>query len=75
MMIDDDKNCKLKNSKQKVIGNKDLIKFIFEFCDTEDILYLSLVSRDFNNIIKKNFDYKFEEAINNNYFSNYSNYE
>ena len=73
-MIDDDKNFKLKNSIEKIINNENILKFIFDFCDFEDILSLSLVSKNFNNITKS-LDYKFEEAIEKNYFSNYNNYE
>jgi hypothetical protein len=73
-MIDDDKNFKLKNSIEKIINSEIILKFIFDFCDIEDILSLSLVSKNFNNITKS-LDYKFEEAIEKNYFSNYNNYE
>ena len=73
-MIDDDKNFKLKNPIEKIINNENILKFIFDFCDIEDILSLSLVSKNFNNITKS-LDYKFEEAIEKNYFSNYNNYE
>ena len=74
MMIDDDYNFNKKNAKEIILENDNLLNICFDFCDIEDILYLSLVSTKFNKITK-NLDYKFEEAIEKNYFSNYNNYE
>ena len=74
MMIDDDQNINKKNVKEIILENDNLLNICFDFCDIEDILYLSLVSTKFNKITK-NLDYKFEEAIEKNYFSNYNNYE
>ena len=74
MMIDDDQNFNIKNTKDILLENDNLLNICFDFCDIEDILYLSLVSTKFNKITKS-LDYKFEEAIEKNYFSNYNNYE
>ena len=71
MMIDDDK---LKYPKVEIIKKDNLLRFVFDFCDAKDLLYLSLVSKKFKKITET-LDYKFEEAIEKNYFSNYSNYE
>lgn len=75
MMIDDDENLsKTNNNIVKLFENDNLLKICFDFCDIEDILNLSLVCSKFNKITKI-FDYKFEDKIEKNYFSNYSNYE
>ena len=74
MMMIDDQNFNKKNSKEILFENDNLLNICFDFCDIEDILYLSLVSTKFNEITKT-LDYKFEEAIEKNYFSNYNNYE
>ena len=75
MMIDDDENLSKPNNKiVEVFENDNLLQICFDFCDIEDILNLSLVCSKFNKITKL-FDYKFEDKIEKNYFSNYSNYE
>lgn len=74
MMIDDEQNNNLKTLKQKIFENDNILKICFDFCDIDDILYLSLVSTKFNKITK-DLDYKFEDAIEKNYFSNHNNYE
>ena len=73
MMIDNEIN--IKNSvEERIIENDNLLKLCFDFCDVEDILNLSLTSKKFYKITNK-LDYKFEDAIEKNFFSNYSNYE
>ena len=73
MMIDNEIN--IKNSvKEEVILNDNLLKLCFDFCDVEDILNLSLVSKRFLEITRK-LDYKFKDEIEKNYFSDYNNYE
>lgn len=75
MMIDDDENLsKPNNNIVEVFENDNLLQICFDFCDIEDILNLSLVCSKFYKITKL-FDYKFEDKIEKNYFSNYSNYE
>ena len=74
MMIDDEQNFKNTRSQKLVSENDNLLKICFDFCDIEEILFLSLASKKFNKITK-DLDYKFEEAIEKKYFSNYSNYE
>lgn len=75
MMIDDDENLsKPNNNILEVFENDNLLQICFDFCDIEDILNLSLVCSKFYKITKL-FDYKFEDKIEKNYFSNYSNYE
>lgn len=74
MMIDDEQNNNLKTPQQKIFENDNILKICFDFCDIDDILYLSLVSTKFNKITK-DLDYKFENAIEKNYFSNHDNYE
>lgn len=74
MMIDDEQNNILKTPQQKIFENDNILKICFDFCDIDDILYLSLVSTKFNKITK-DLDYKFEDAIEKNYFSNHDNYE
>jgi len=74
MMIDDEQNNNFKTLKQKIFENDNILKICFDFCDIDDILYLSLVSTKFNKITK-DLDYKFEDAIEKNYFSNHNNYE
>ena len=70
MMIDDEININIK----KIIENDNLLKLCFDFCDAEDILNLSLASKRFCKITN-HLDYKFEDEIEKNYFSNYNNYE
>ena len=70
MMLEDEINF----SKKNIIENDNLLKICFDFCDIEEILNLSLVSKKFYEITKS-LDYKFEEEIEKNYFSNYNNYE
>lgn len=75
MMIDDDENLsKPNNNILEVFENDNLLQICFDFCDIDDILNLSLVCSKFYKITKL-FDYKFEDKIEKNYFSNYSNYE
>ena len=74
MMIDDEKAPKIKNCRTTLSSIKNLLNFIFDFCDVNDIINLSAASKMFYQITK-DFDYKFEEAIEKNYFSNYTNYE
>ena len=75
MMIDDDENLsKPNNNIVEVFENDNLLQICFDFCDIDDILNLSLVCSKFYKITKL-FDYKFEDKIEKNYFSNYSNYE
>lgn len=75
MMIDDDENLsKPNNNILEVFENDNLLQICFDFCDIEDILNLSLVCSKFYKITKL-FDYKFEDKIEKNFFSNYSNYE
>ena len=73
-MIDNEINIIKKSVKKKMIENENLLKLCFDFCDTEDILKLSLASKRFYKITIK-LDYKFEDEIEKNYFSNYNNYE
>ena len=74
MMIDNEININIKRDKIKIIENDSLLKLCFDFCDVEDILNLSFVSKRFYEITS-NLDYKFENEIEKNYFSNYNNYE
>lgn len=74
MMIDDENLFKTNNNIQKIFENVNILKIVFDFCDIEDILNLSLVCSKFYKITKF-FDYKFEDEIEKNYFSNYNNYE
>jgi hypothetical protein len=73
MMIENEININ-NTAIEKVIANDSLLKLCFEFCDSEDILNLSSVSKRFNKITRK-LDYKFEDEIEKNYFSDYNNYE
>ena len=73
-MIDDEQNTNVNIHKENIFESDDLLKFFFDFCDIEDILNLSRVSTKFYKITKA-LDYKFEEAIDKNYFSNHYNYE
>lgn len=73
-MFMDEEIFKPKNNIEKILENDNLLKICFDFCEIEDILNLSLVNRKFNKITKI-LDYKFEEKIEKNYFSNYNNYE
>ena len=73
MMIENEIN--INNSAiEKVIAKDSLLKLCFDFCHSEDILNLSLASKRFNKITRK-LDYKFEDEIEKNYFSDYNNYE
>ena len=74
MLIDDEKTPKIKNNRATLSSNKNLLNIIFDFCEINDIINLSAASKKFYEITK-DFDYKFEEAIEKNYFSNYTNYE
>jgi hypothetical protein len=74
MLIDDEKTPKIKNNRATLSSNKNLLNIIFDFCEINDIINLSSASKKFYEITK-DFDYKFEEAIEKNYFSNYTNYE
>ena len=73
-MIDDEQYTNLTIFKEKLFEKDNLLKIIFDFCDIDDILNLSMVSTKFYKITKL-LDYKFEEAIDKNYFSNHYNYE
>lgn len=75
MLIEKEEKFEQKIYKLELKNNNNILSFIFDFCDLEDILNLSVANKRFNNIIKENFDYKFEEEIEKNYFSDYSNYE
>ena len=75
MLIEKEEKFEQKIYKLELKNNNNILSFIFDFCDLVDILNLSVVNKRFNNIIKENFDYKFEEEIEKNYFSDYSNYE
>jgi hypothetical protein len=74
-MLENDTNISKNNPIDIVFKNKNLFKICFDFCDIEDILYLSLVSKNFHKMTEKFFDYKFEKEIEKSYFSNYSHYE
>ena len=54
--------------------NDNLYKIIFDFCDSEDLLSISLCSKKFNSITSE-LDYKFKTICEDNYCSNYQNYE
>ena len=75
MLIEKEEKFEQKIYKLDLKNNNNILSFIFDFCDLVDILNLSVVNKRFNNIIKESFDYKFEEEIEKNYFSDYSNYE
>ena len=74
MLIDDEKTSQKKNCRNLLSSNKNLLLLIFDFCSINDILYLSAASKLFYEVTKY-LDYKFEESIEKNYFSNYTNYE
>ena len=74
MLIDEEEKIGLKNYEIELKDNDNLLKFCFEFCNINDILNISAASKKFY-AITKTVDYKFEEAIERNYFSNYDNYE
>lgn len=74
MLIEDEEIFSLKNYSIDLKDNDNLLKFCFDFCDINDILNLSAASKKFHELTKS-MDYKFEEAIEKNYFSNYANYE
>jgi len=74
MLIDDEKTPKIKNRTTTLSSIKNLLTLIFDFCEINDIINLSAASKKFYETTK-DFDYKFEEAIEKNYFSNYTNYE
>jgi len=74
MMIDDENLFRANNNIQTIFENDNLLKILFDFCDIEDILNLSLACSKFYKITKY-FDYKFEDKIEKDYFSNYNNYE
>jgi hypothetical protein len=75
MLIEKEEKFEQKIYKLELKNNNNILSFIFDFCDLVDILNLSVANKRFNNIIKESFDYKFEEEIEKNYFSDYSNYE
>ena len=75
MLIEKEEKFEQKIYKLELKNNNNILSFILDFCDLVDILNLSVVNKRFNNIIKESFDYKFEEEIEKNYFSDYSNYE
>ena len=74
MLIEDEEKLGIKKYRTELKENENLLKFCFDFCDINDILNLSAASKKFNELTKS-MDYKFEEAIGKNYFSNYDNYE
>ena len=74
MSIDDEKTPKIRNGRTTLSSTKNVLNLIFDFCEINDIINLSSASKKFYEIAK-DFDYKFEEAIEKNYFSNYTNYE
>ena len=74
MLIEEEKKIVLKNFRTKINKNDNLLLLIFEFCDINDFLCLSAVSKKFYELTKK-MDNKFQEVIEKNYFSNYENYE
>jgi hypothetical protein len=74
MLIEEEETFALKNCEAGVKVNDNLLAICFDFCDINDILYLSAASKKFYGI-SIDFDYKFEKAIEKNYFSNYTNYE
>jgi hypothetical protein len=47
---------------------------ILEFCDIEDIINLSLSCKELYKLLQK-YDFKFEDVIAKNFFSNYNKYE
>jgi len=69
MLIDDAKTLEKKNCRTLLSSNKNLLLLIFDFCNINDILNLSAASKQFYEITK-DLDYKFEESIEKNYFSN-----
>jgi len=74
MLIEEEETFELKNYRIDLKDNHNLLKFCFDFCDLNDILNLSAASKKFYKLTES-MDYKFEEAIEKNYFSNYDNYE
>ena len=74
MLIEEEETFALKNCEAGVKVNDNLLAICFDFCDINDILNLSAASKKFHELTK-DMDYKFEEAIEKNYFSNYDNYE
>lgn len=54
--------------------NDNLYKIIFDFCDSEDLLSISSCSKKFKSIASE-LDYKFKSNCEENYCSNYQNYE
>ena len=73
-MIEEEKKFVLKNFRTELNKNDNVLSIIFDFCDINDFLNLSAASKKFYELTKK-MDYKFEEVIEKNYFSNYANYE
>lgn len=73
MLIEDEENIDLKNYRTELKNNGNLLINCFDFCEINDILNISAASKKFSELLKK-LDYKFEEAIEKNYFSNYVNY-
>ena len=74
MLLEDEEVSDSEKIKNKINSNDNILLFIFDFCDIEEILNLSLASRKFKKLTEK-LDFKFEYEIEKNYFSNYDNYE
>ena len=74
MLLEDEEFFFLKSDEKKTSSNNNLLQYCFDFCDIKDILNLSLTSKKIRELTQ-NVDYKFEFAIEKNFFSNYSNYE
>ena len=75
MWIEEENDFESKKIKNEINSKKNLLLLFFDYCDTKDILNLSLVSKRFNELVNEFMDYKFRYAIEKNYFSNYDNYE
>ena len=73
-MLIDDEDSTLKIIENELKNKDNLLALCFEYCDIDDIINISTASKKFYKI-SKYMDYKFEEAIEKNYFSNYTNYE
>ena len=74
MLLEDEEFFVLKSDEKKTSSNNNLLQYCFDFCDIKDILNLSLTSKKIRELTQ-NVDYKFEFAIEKNFFSNYLNYE
>lgn len=70
--IEEEENIKETSNKSQL--NNNLLKVIFDYCDLKDLLTLSLVSKQFNEVVNE-LSYKFKEYCEINYCSSYSHYE